>query len=83
MQTLIENGGVVYKHTSVSLPYELHKNAKKHGINMSALLRDAITEELQARGIEMQQTPISPETGTPTTGTNASTHPIARRNRDE
>ena len=79
----IETGGTVYRQTTVYIPRELHKNAKEQNLNMSDVLRKGLQKELQARGIEMQQTPKSPETGTPTAGTNASTHPIARRLRDE
>lgn len=76
----IETGGTIYRQTTVYVPVELHKNAKEQKLNMSDVLRKGLQKELQARGIEMPQTPKSPETSTPTTIKNDSNN---RRGRDE
>ncbi len=50
MTTLIYRAGKEFTQTTVTIPLALKNQARKQGLSMSALLAEAIENEIESRG---------------------------------
>ncbi|MGV8129575.1 MAG: type II toxin-antitoxin system CcdA family antitoxin [Methanolinea sp.] len=57
MVTTIDQGGKLYKNTSVTLPFNVYALSKEQGLNFSKTLTEALIRELRKKGIVFEAIP--------------------------
>jgi post-segregation antitoxin (ccd killing protein) len=57
MVTAIDQGGKLYKNTSVTIPFNVYALGKEQGLNFSRTLTEALIRELRRKGIRFEAMP--------------------------
>lgn len=57
MVTAIDQGGKLYKNTSVTIPFNVYALAKEQGLNFSKSLTTSLIVQLRRKGIRFDEVP--------------------------